>query len=98
MPPDDPDPGGTHAAAHERAEQLGDQVVGHGDAIQQLREDVEDLSALVHGAVQVILEDDEEAGPEKTTVVPRQEPPPAGEKPPGEPPVEKSSKHSGLFK
>jgi hypothetical protein len=97
-PTADPDPGDTHAAAHERAEQLGDQVVGHGDAIAELRDKVDDLEALMHGTVQLILEDDEEAGPEKTTVVPRQEPPPAGEKPPGEPPAEKSTKHSGLFR
>jgi len=107
MPPDDvppppaadPDPGDTHAAAHERAEQLGDQVVGHGDAIAELRDKVDDLEALVHGTVQLILEDDEEAGPEKTTVAPRQEAPPTeGDKPPAEtPPAKPAARHSGLF-
>ena len=98
-PAADPDPGDTHAAAHERAEQLGDQVVGHGDAIAELRDKVDDLEALVHGTVQLILEDDEEAGPEKTTVAPRQEAPPADDnKPPAEPPPAKpAARHSGLF-
>jgi len=93
------DPGGTHAAAHERADQLGDQVAGHGDALEELREKLDDLEALVHGTVTLILEDDEEASPEKTTVEPRQETPPADDKskeqPP--PPAEQPKRHSGLF-
>ncbi len=105
MPPDgitpppaaDPDPGDTHAAAHERAEQLSDQVVGHGDAIQELRDKVDDLEALVHGTVTLILEDDEEAGPEKTTVAPRQEQPPAGDKPAETPPAKPAERHAGIF-
>ncbi len=103
-PPADPDPGDTHAAAHQRADQLGDQVDGHGQAIEELREKVDDLEALVHGTVTLILEDDEEAGPEKTTVEPRQEAPPADDKSKKEetetetPPAEdKPKRHSGLF-
>ena len=98
-PPADPDPGDTHAAAHQRAEQLEDQVAGHGDMLEELRERVDDVEALVHGTVTLILEDDEEAGPEKTTVAPRQETsPPAGEKPPAEtPPAKTAERHSGLF-
>jgi len=93
------DPGGTHAAAHERADQLGDQVAGHGDAIAQLREEIADLSALVHGTVTLILEDDEEAGPEKTTVVPAQTAPSADDKSKSDqtPPAESTKRHSGLF-
>ncbi len=96
-PPADPDPGDTHAAAHERAEQLSDQVVGHGDAIQELGDKVDDLEALVHGTVTLILEDDEEAGTEKTTVAPRQEAP-AGEKPAGDtPPAKPTERHAGII-
>jgi len=100
-PPADPDPGDTHAAAHERAEQLGDQVVGHGDRIQELSDKVDDLEALVNGTVTLILEDDEEAGTEKTTVAPRQEAPagekPAGDKPAETPPAKPAERHAGIF-
>jgi hypothetical protein len=98
-PPADPDPGDTHAAAHESARQLEDQVAGHGDAITELRDKVDDLEALVHGTVTMILEDDEEAGPEKTTVAPRQDPPAADKKDDATPPPADSTakRHSGLF-
>jgi len=95
-PAADADPGGTHAAAHERA----DQVAGHGDAIEQLRERLDDVEALVHGTVTMLLEDDdEESGPEKTMVEPRTETPPADDKTKDEttPPAEQPKRHSGLF-
>jgi len=107
MPPDDapaadPDPGDTHAAAHDAARQLEGQVAGHGDAITELRDKMDDLEALVHGTVTMILEDDEEAGPEKTTVAPRQDAtPPADPKKDditAPPPADTTAKrHSGLF-
>jgi len=99
-PPAGPDPGDTHASAHERAEQLGDQVAGHMDAIADLRERVDDIEALVHGTVTLILEDDEEApAVDKTTVVPRQDAPPADDKPPASaPPAKPEEKHAGLFR
>jgi hypothetical protein len=97
--PADPDPGDTHAAAHERAEQLGGRIDGHDAALTEIRDKVDDLEALVHGTVTLILEDDEEAGPEKTTIVPRQEPPAddGKTKTAETPATERPKRHSGLF-